>query len=140
MEVRMSRKNEIKTLLLLHTKELTDRGLDFVATEIEKLLKNDTQKVFQDVVDWQYKQFPTASTESKLKHLQFEIFELLHKPNDPLEYADAIMLLVGAADNAGINFKNIVIAVGKKLKINKKRKWGKPNKDGFTEHIKPEVK
>lgn len=35
----MSKKDEIKMLLKLHTKELTDRGLDFVATEIEKLFE-----------------------------------------------------------------------------------------------------
>ncbi len=95
----------------------------------------EMQKLCNDITDWQDKQFPTATVESKLKHLKSEINELLDNPNDDMEYADCFMLLIGAADKARISLDALVFAVRKKLEINKKRKWGKSNKDGFTEHI-----
>ena len=90
----------------------------------------------QYVEEVQNKQFPTATTESKLKHLNSEVAELLASPYDRMEYADCFMLLIGAADKARIDYNMLLAAIEKKLAINKKRKWGKPNKNGVINHIK----
>ena len=95
------------------------------------------QNLWNEITEWQDKQFPEATVESKLKHLLVEVRdELLENHTDPLEYADAFMLLMGAADKAGLNLETVIIAIKEKMEINKKRKWGKPNKDGFQEHTR----
>ena len=93
---------------------------------------NDLQN---DLKAWTEKQFPTRNMGSITNHLMSEIGELLENPNDIMEFADCFMLLVDAASYQGIHMSDIWRAMGEKLEINKKRKWGEPNKQGFVEHI-----
>ena len=53
------------------------------------------------------------------------------------EFADAYMLLLDSAWHFGISIKTLLEYTQKKLEINKKRKWGKPDKNGVIEHINP---
>ncbi|OHB92589.1 MAG: hypothetical protein A2Z57_03355 [Planctomycetes bacterium RIFCSPHIGHO2_12_39_6] len=53
-----------------------------------------------------------------------------------MEYADCFMLLIDSAAHFPIGTGALLNAVEKKLEINKKRKWGEPDKNGVVEHIK----
>jgi hypothetical protein len=86
----------------------------------------------RDIDEWQNKQFPTATVESKFEHLLEEIEEVRENPYDPMELADCFLLIVGMMRKAGFDVSTIV---AEKLAINKSRKWGEPNELGFSKHI-----
>ena len=46
-----------------------------------------------------------------------------------------MILLLDAAKKAGISGTGLIRIGFIKLALNKKRKWGKPDKDGVIEHI-----
>ena len=96
---------------------------------------NDLQ---YDIKAWTERQFPERTLHSILRHLESEIKEIENKPDDIMEFADAFMLLLDAASFQGIHMGDIWRAMGEKLEINKKRKWGKPNSQGFVEHLPTE--
>jgi len=52
------------------------------------------------------------------------------------EFADCFMLLMDAAAHYPITMDAACAAIKRKLEINKKRKWGKPDKNGVCKHIK----
>jgi len=95
---------------------------------------------------WQIETFPSATSLSKLHHLKQETLELIEAINSSVipcpgnvyvrrEYADCFMLLLGAATKDGFTANNIIEAIREKHEINKKRKWGKPDKNGVVKHI-----
>ena len=94
------------------------------------------------IAKWCKKQFPYQTALSKMIHLEKEILELKDEivnsafemtPNVPKELADNVILLYGIADLYGIDLHK---EVKKKHKINVKRKWHKPDKDGVCFHVK----
>ena len=69
-----------------------------------------------------------------LTHLQDEIVELKENPNDEMEWADCMLLLLDAAWRKGHTVDDLLEFSIKKLEINKKRTWEKkPN--GVYKHI-----
>lgn len=118
---------------------ISENHMDGLKLIEKQISDDDTQKLWDDITEWQDKQFPTSTVETKLKHLKKEVGELLDSPRDHMEYADCFLLLIGAARKAGLDLGAVISTIREKLEINKKRKWGKPNKDGFTEHIKEEI-
>ena len=95
---------------------------------------NDLQK---NIAKWSDKQFgknrpPTAP----IAHLLKELIELAQDPFNIMEFADCFMLLMDSARMAGFDMAELCLAINEKLKINKKRKWGKPDKNGVVEHIR----
>lgn len=54
------------------------------------------------------------------------------------EYADCFMLLIDSANHFGLSAERLLYNTKKKLEVNKKRKWGKPDENGVVEHIKEE--
>lgn len=89
-----------------------------------------------DLKQWTEKQFPQRTMASILAHLRKETHELEAAPKDIMEFADCMMLLLDAASYQGIHASDILRACGEKLVINKARKWGAPNAQGFVEHIR----
>lgn len=89
-----------------------------------------------DVVKWADSVFGyNRPPDMAIAHLLSEVKELMKSPYDYEEYADCFMLLIQAFHQAGGNTDELLDECFKKLEINKKRKWGKKNKDGFHEHI-----
>lgn len=99
---------------------------------------------FSDVIEWQNKTFKQSTAKSKVAHLSQEIKELNDELNKEtqndneirLEFADCFILLMGAAASYGLSYKDVVFAISAKMKINRKRKWGKPDKYGVVNHVK----
>lgn len=85
---------------------------------------------------WTSKTFPSRTTASIMAHLRSETLEVEKSPDDVTEHADCLMLLMDAASLRGIAFSEVISAAIDKLEVNKRRKWGKPNAEGFVEHLK----
>jgi NTP pyrophosphatase (non-canonical NTP hydrolase) len=100
------------------------------------------EQQFLEVTQWQKETFPEATPLSKLHHLKEEIDELTHAvffeysvDATRLEFADCFLLLFGAAKAYGMSYADIEKCVNDKLAICRKRKWGKPDKNGVVKHI-----
>lgn len=107
------------------------------------------KELFDDIVKFQKETFPDSNAYSKAKHLEKEVAELLEDltrdyGEDPkadseatkMEYADCFILLFGSANAYGISYDDLEVIISQKMDINKKRKWGKPDKDGVVLHLK----
>lgn len=100
---------------------------------------------FEEITDWQHKTFPNATAMSKLAHLAEELQELYNElakddDNEPRvadEFADCFLLLYGCASAWGMDYEEICASISRKMKINKVRKWGKPDEQGVVRHLKP---
>lgn len=98
------------------------------------------KKRFEEITNWQRETFPTMTVLSSIIHLQEEVQELktdaiMKNSTIGLEFADCFILLFGAAAANGMTYEDIVSCVDEKFKINKQRKWSRPNKDGVVNHI-----
>lgn len=99
------------------------------------------KKLFQKVTSWQNNTFGKATAHSKCCHLREEVEEViesLEKSDEEdirEEFADCFILLFGAAASHGMSYEEINLAIEKKLKKNKTRKWGKPDSNGVVKHI-----
>lgn len=112
----------------------------------EKNKESELEIIINELHKWQAMTFPQATSLSKLYHLKEEVSELIKEiglnriscPKNTfvrMEYADCFMLLFGAAIKDGFTLYDIIEAIKEKHKINKKRKWGKPDKNGVVKHI-----
>lgn len=100
-----------------------------------------TEKQFIEIVQWQTDTFGQATALSKIEHLKEEIEELsidiaINSDSKILEWADCFLLLFGAAASDGLNYEDICAAIDAKMRINRARKWGKPDENGIVHHIK----
>lgn len=55
------------------------------------------------------------------------------------EFADCFLLLFGAAASHGYTFEEITGLIAEKHRINRARKWGKPDANGVVRHVKVDV-
>jgi predicted RNA-binding Zn-ribbon protein involved in translation (DUF1610 family) len=103
-----------------------------------------TEKMFVEITEWQDKTFAKESALSCAKHLRKEIDELIHEiENDgdvPYEITDVLLLAFGTAHKMGMSYETICRIINGKMEINRSRKWGEPNEEGFVEHIKEDAK
>jgi predicted house-cleaning noncanonical NTP pyrophosphatase (MazG superfamily) len=96
------------------------------------------EDLFLEVGQWAVSTFTQATPESWCKHLQKEVAELAEDPSDLEEIADCMILLAGLAHKQNYTPQDLRQAIREKLEINKKRVWGKPDKDGVVEHVRDE--
>lgn len=95
------------------------------------------RKLQNEIGLWQDKTFGIVPVPKPLiSHLKKEVDELLEAPYSREEYADCLLLLLGAARLAGISADMLVLDTVDKLKINKGRQGGPPDKNGVIEHEK----
>ncbi len=117
------------------------------------------QELMNDITEWSDNQFGYGQRNPAiLHHLLKEVTELIkefdHQKESSIDYAktdeekqrdrillkfefaDCFMLLFDSAHHIGISANEIINISRAKLEINKKRKWGKPDKNGVVEHIK----
>ena len=99
---------------------------------LEQRLRWDLQ---EEVGNWAVQTFPKATTKSIIAHIKKEIKELEDASDDGLseECADIYMMLLHIAHRQRFD---LFLAAKNKLEINKRRKWGLPDKDGVVEHIR----
>ncbi|TVQ81776.1 MAG: DUF550 domain-containing protein [Micavibrio sp.] len=93
------------------------------------------QSVQNDIVDFSNRTFGKGRLDAKLLHLAEEVGELAETPDDLMEWADCMILLLGAAGEAGLDMDDLHRAVAEKMEINSKRKWGRPDENGVVRHV-----
>lgn len=96
------------------------------------VLGSDISDLLDDIVQWQRRTFPQGTVESVVSHLAEEVQELVAEPRSAEELADCLILIVGAADRAGIDLWQ---AVRDKHARNQRRKWGTADEKGVVHHI-----
>ena len=106
------------------------------------------QNLMTDISNWSDQTFGNKHRNpSVLYHLIEEINELIYNFNlsnnmenkyslIKEEFADCFILLLDSASHAGITANDLFDIIVDKMEINKKRKWGQPDKNGIIKHIK----
>ncbi len=120
---------------------------------------NELQKLMDEVGSWSDDTFGSGQrSPAILHHLAKEIPELLNAIGDydrgandtrvnvsemmelhrkmRFEFADAFMLLLDAARKRGFMAEDLIQVTKLKLEVNRRRKWGKPDKNGVIEHLR----
>jgi NTP pyrophosphatase (non-canonical NTP hydrolase) len=107
------------------------------------------KEMFNEITAWQDLVFTKATSMSAANHLHEEVKELLcelnyghtgflsdeQKEKIKAEYADCFLLLFGSAHRFGMSYEDICKAINDKMEINKKRKWGNVNEQGYVKHV-----
>lgn len=109
-----------------------------------------TKEMFKEITEWQKKVFTQATPISAINHLKEEANELTDAINDEdhlldhekrrkvlMEYADCFLLLFGSASLYGLCYEDVCDIINSKMEINRKRKWGRVNAEGYVKHIEP---
>ncbi len=95
------------------------------------------QKLQNEIAEWSDATFGSDRPPTRpLHHLAKEIQEVIAKPDDQVEYADCLILLLDAYRMAGGNTDELIETAFHKLMVNKQRDWGTPDENGVVEHIR----
>lgn len=95
-------------------------------------------QIFQNkICEWQEDQFGfgTEQLQPTIAHLMEEVKELYDDPESLEEYADCMILLLGAMGRLGIDVVSIFELVNIKLAINQARSWSEPDENGVIRHL-----
>jgi hypothetical protein len=96
---------------------------------------HDLHRLMRRVTEFQYSRFPCQTLDGKLIHLVKEAVELrCCNGEDPSEFADVLLLLLGAADLKGMTLSDIIRAGHSKMDINEKREWLPADSNGCFHH------
>ena len=85
-----------------------------------------------EIGKWGEQTFGAGRPGPILAHFKKEVKELLEN-GEPSEAADCLILLFQHAYSTGYDLMD---EVRKKMEINRKRRWGKPDSEGVIEHIR----
>jgi len=118
---------EMKELMLLQTKGITQLSIEELK-ETAYLKKLIHQFDFVDFINRQHAFSqctfgPGERTEGVLAHIAKEAAEVCSNPDDVFEWVDIILLAIDGALRRGFSAYSIVLALQKKLDINKARRW-----------------
>jgi hypothetical protein len=89
--------------------------------------------VFIRMDEFARKTFPKATAEHHILKLKQEVDEVLQDPTNPIEYADCLLALFGAAAKAGFTFDDLIKHSIEKLNVVKSREWEEMS-DGTFQH------
>jgi hypothetical protein len=96
---------------------------------------NSLQALQDRIAEWQGETFPNQTLKGKLEHLVSEAMELRDSPNDETEWADVLILLLGAAAMKGMTVRELELAANVKFCLARQRQWGPANAQGFHHHV-----
>ncbi len=95
------------------------------------------QQLQDEIANWSDATFGAGRpADIPLHHLSKEVQELIAAPNDRMEYADCLILLLDAYRMAGGSADDLIETCYQKLEINRNRKWGTPDENGVVEHVR----
>lgn len=97
-------------------------------------------QILQDRIwSWQTVTFPIQTHDAKIAHLIQEAGELRNAPRDLSEWADVLILFLGAAALQQINAAQLIESAHCKMDINERRQWSKPDAQGVYHHLHSET-
>lgn len=102
---------------------------------MEQTKMKNMQELQDRIGKWQDKTFPLQTLEGKMNHLKLEAQEIIHNRRNLSEWADVLILYLGAADLEGFVVEELIDAANRKMGINENRKWGPPDANGVCSHI-----
>jgi hypothetical protein len=98
----------------------------------------ELQRLQDRIAEFQEANFPTQTLDGKLTHLVREANELRGTPEDVMEWADVLILLLGAAHKRCLTAQDLINAARIKLRINEQRQWpAEPDAEGVYHHLEP---
>lgn len=89
-------------------------------------------ELVNDIYQWAESTFPARTDTSMFLKMFKELGELIDAPDDPMEVADVLIMVLDYARRKNID---VASAITQKLAINRQRKW-KINPDGTMSHVK----
>lgn len=87
------------------------------------------------VAEFQSRVFPESKTSATLAHLAREVEELRADPDDLSEFADVLILTLGAAAKQGFTPEQLLTAAHQKMDVNNLRRWSAPDAEGVCQHV-----
>jgi hypothetical protein len=106
------------------------------AVKTKSIAAPEPMQALQDrIATFQRTRFPEQSLDGKLAHMVREICELRADPDDNMEWADVLILLLGAAAWHGLTIDDLLQAAQTKMGINENRQWGPADPEGIHHHI-----
>lgn len=101
---------------------------DYLMDEREEVKTMSREEISQEHMEaqiaWNKETFgPDRPVEGVLDHLGKELQELHADPQDPMEWADMLVLVIDGASRAGLSPKELIQAYHRKMEINRARKW-----------------
>jgi len=101
---------------------------------MQKHKLSSIEKLQEEIATWANKVMPDREPQHTFNKLVFEEIPELVKSglNDPMEYADILILVLDLAYLKGIDAAS---AVREKMKINRARKWVMNSKTGIMSHV-----
>ena len=97
---------------------------------------SDSLQSLQDrIAAWQQRTFPEQPLAGKLAHLVREARELRADPEDLQEWADVLILLLGAAAVRGLSVQDLRHVAELKFNIAQQRQWGPADSEGVHHHL-----
>lgn len=90
------------------------------------------KKIQDEIGAWAEKTFPEETLTALFVHLVEEIGELSKSDFDEEELADCAILILNMAHLRKINLGE---AIKMKMKVNKCREWGEPDKQNIVRHM-----
>lgn len=88
-------------------------------------------------MDWLLVQYPNRTQQDVLIKFLEEVAELFKNPNDPLEQADLLILLLDLAHFSGMTGEQLLMHGHSKMAINRSREWTIDPKTGIMSHVHP---
>lgn len=88
-----------------------------------------------NVIEWANEVFPDRSAKDVLLKSHEEWGELTKKLDDPMEYADVMILLLDLAAMNNISGDTLSLAIREKMAINRARKWEVDRVTGIMRHL-----
>ena len=95
----------------------------------------DFQALQDRIEEFQRTRFPDQKIQGKFNHLVRECLELKLNPDDPHEWADVLILFLGAAAMHELSVAALFKFAEDKLTICEARKWAPADADGVHHHI-----
>ncbi len=104
-------------------------------TILQSHLAQQLRLLFRRVEKFQDRNFPGQPLDAKFIHLGHEVEELRQAPGDLSEWADVLILYLGAAATQKITLEELLTAAHAKMDENNLRRWSKPDASGVCHHI-----
>lgn len=123
----MKYSGSLEGIAKLSEQAAVEAGLDVKAPDPLTSLQDE-------IAAWADEHYPDRTYHNAMTKLVMEeIPEILRRPSDPMEWADAFILLLDAAKLQGVD---IAKAVREKMEINRRRTWAVDPNTGVMHHVR----